>query len=335
MLLFCLFSLALFAREEMTATKSCAAYNNMKHTKNSHHVMLEPSQTYTVLEEHKGQMLLLIKGEQPSQRWVDEACFSGKEEKQNSVDEAIAKIDKMPTDRANTKKYNTNTSKKEMLLALSWHNAFCETHRRKKECKRDMFSLFKSDHRDHHFILHGFWPQPRNNVYCKLDQKYITMDKYKHWNKLPNLGLTAETKEKLTKIMPGVHSNLHKHEWVKHGTCYGTDAESYFKKSISLMDQFYDSEVSRFFEKNIGKRVTLRQVRSLFDKSFGEGTGKRVELRCRNGLITELWLHLGSDSDDLATLLQNGKQTRSSCDRGLIDRVGFTKETSTRADLGR
>jgi ribonuclease T2 len=149
------------------------------------------------------------------------------------------------------------------------------------------------------------------------------MDKYRHWNKLPALGLSSKTKERLTKIMPGVHSNLHKHEWFKHGSCYGKNAEDYYKDTITLVEQFHHSKISNFFEKNIGKRVTLEQVRAKFDSSFGFGTGSRVELRCRNGLITELWLHLGSGSSELGTLLKNGKQARSRCKRGLIDKAGY------------
>lgn len=320
---FLLLPVVLFSREVLSPVKSCPAFNNMKHSSNTHNIVLDTDKKYTIIKHHKGQILLLIKGEQPAQRWVDESCFTQKNQKLNSVDTAIEKIDKSTDLSINTNKYIKSKNTKQMLLALSWHNAFCETHRHKKECKRDMFSLFRSKHREHHFILHGFWPQPRNKVYCNVENKYITMDKYKHWSKLPDMDLTETTKTKLTKIMPGIHSNLHKHEWYKHGTCYGTDAETYFKESIMVTEQFYHSEVSRFFEKNVGKKVTLKQIRILFDKSFGTGAGERVELKCKNGLITELWLHLGSGSKELDGLLREGKKVRSRCDRGRIDRAGF------------
>jgi ribonuclease T2 len=314
-----LFVLNLDARYKAVPTRSCPAFNNMKHSKNSNLVHLDTTKQYTVLREHKGQKLVLVKGEQPVQRWVDAECLSSFN--------ANSKIDNNEAISKHTKKYEDskaieNNSNKN-LLALSWHNAFCETHRSKKECKRNVTSLFRSKKHERNFILHGLWPQPKNRAYCAVDRKYITMDKYRHWNKLPNLGLSAKTKEKLTKIMPGVHSNLHKHEWFKHGTCYGTNAEKYFRDAISLVEQFHNSKVSEFFEKNIGKRVTLQQVRKKFDDSFGLGTGKRVELRCKNGLITELWLHLGSKSNDLGTLLKKGKSTRSRCQRGLVDKAGY------------
>jgi ribonuclease T2 len=84
-----------------------------------------------------------------------------------------------------------------------------------------------------------------------------------------------------------------------------------------------NAKVGDFFRDHIGKHVTLQQVRSVFDRSFGRGAGKRVELKCNKGLITELWLHLGSRSDDLGELLKRGKQTRSHCQGGMIDKAGF------------
>ena len=330
-----LVSLSLFARQELMPVKACAAFNNMKHSKNTHGVKLNTEQNYTVLDHHKGQYLLLIKGEQPAQRWVDESCFKATKKSDNSLDHYIEIIDNKPNLSNNTNKYKNKSKEKNILLALSWHNAFCETHRNKKECRRNMFSLYKSRHKETHFILHGLWPQPANKAYCGVDRKYITMDKYKHWDKLPELKLTEETKEKLEKIMPGVRSNLHRHEWYKHGTCYGTDAESYFKDAIDLVDQFHQVEVSDFFEKNIGKRITLQQVRRVFDNNFGTDAGKSVELRCRNGLVTELWLHLGGESDRLGILIRNGKAVQSRCKYGILDRAGFTKEPNHRTGFGR
>ena len=149
------------------------------------------------------------------------------------------------------------------------------------------------------------------------------MDKHKQWNRLPELDLNVETRKRLQKVMPGYASNLHKHEWIKHGTCYGTDANRYFEDSIAMVEQVNESKVGDFFKKHIGKHVTLHQVRSVFDRSFGIGSGKRVALRCNKGMITELWLHLGAGSNDLGELLKRGKQTRSHCQGGFIDKAGF------------
>jgi len=292
----------------------------MKHTQNTHNVVLDTSRTYTVLRHHKGQNLILVKGEQPAQRWVDDRCFS------NASDVKILEVQSDSVDRYNKhqdKLKKDQISQKQNILVLTWHNAFCETHRHKKECQRSLFPFGEGKYKERHFVLHGLWPQPRGNQYCGVNSYEKNLDKHKQWDRLSSLHLTSELKSRLKGVMPGVSSNLHKHEWVKHGTCYSSSASEYYEDSVHLVEQFNASKVGQFFGKHIGQRVTLQQIRTLFDRSFGQGTGKRVQIKCKKGLVTELWLHLGSGSDDLATLLKRGKQTRSYCTSGHIDKAGF------------
>ena len=69
--------------------------------------------------------------------------------------------------------------------------------------------------------------------------------------------------------------------------------------------------------------LLARQEVFSIDRNFGVGTGKRVELKCNKGLISELWLHPGSGSDEPGILLKLGKETRSRCQGGHVDKVGF------------
>ncbi len=310
-----LLTLSLFGRHDAVAAKTCPAFNNMKHTKNTGHVLLHPMERYTVLREHKGQMLVLLKGENPAQRWVDAECF--KEKKHTS------EPTKSTLKPKHTKKYENSSVSKENILALSWHNAFCETHRKKKECQRGWRSLFGKQKGTDRFVLHGLWPQPKSRVYCGVERRYITADRYGQWNKLPEPKLSEETKAGLKEVMPGTDSNLHRHEWIKHGTCYGTDAERYFKNAVALAKEVERSEVAHFFQAHTGRRVGIEKVRALFDRSFGRGAGEHVELRCRDGLVTELWLHLGKGDSDLAQMLQTGKRVQSRCRYGIVDGVGY------------
>lgn len=318
--IFMIFMVSLLAREEAFAVKECPAFNNMKHSKNTHAVYLDTKQKYTILKHHKGQNLILIKGEQPAQRWVDDECFSKKTQPEEYVlnHESVDAYIKRET--LVKKEY---ISQKQNILVLSWHNAFCETHRYKKECKRKVFSFGKGVYKEKHFVLHGLWPQPRTNQYCGVNAYDKSLDKHKQWHKLPSLELTSELTKRLEKVMPGFSSNLHKHEWIKHGTCYSKEPSTYYEDSVSLVEQFNVSLVGNFFQKNMGKYVSLQQLRILINRSFGQGTGKRVEMKCKKGLLTELWLHLGSDSKELSTLLKRGKTTRSQCYGGRIDKAGF------------
>ncbi len=288
------------------ATQSCQAFNDMKHRNNTNSITLKVGNSYRILQERKGQVLTLIEGERIAQRWVDKECF----------EKGSKKVEKKEPKTAT--KVSKSTSKQN-LLALSWQNAFCQTHQYKKECR----SMNSKSFGAFEFVLHGLWPQPRNNQYCKVSKKQIGADKNKQWYRLDKLDLNSTIREELSKYMPGYSSNLHRHEWVKHGSCYGTSANDYFNDAISLVKQVNNSKVQHYFKQHIGKVVTLKEVRKLFDKEFGDGAGKHVTMNCRGGLVTELWLHLGNRSNELSELLKNGETSRSRCQKGRVDGVGF------------
>lgn len=302
------------AENYQEATKSCEAYNNMKHTNNTNDIKLEVGKKYRILNKNKGQILMLVEGQRVAQRWVDEACFGS-----GSLSKVVSSSIKRVKEKSMPKRDSSKKTSRQNLLALSWQNAFCQTHQYKKECKR----MRSKDFGASHFVLHGFWPQPRNNQYCNVDKKQVGMDKNKQWHRLNKLDLTQTVRERLAKLMPGYGSNLHKHEWIKHGTCYGTSASVYYTDSMDLMTQVNESKVQEFFEKNVGKKVSLKEIRRVFDGAFGKGSGEHVTMNCQKGLITELWLHLGNGSDKLSDLLAKGKRPKSRCANGKIDRVGY------------
>ena len=298
-----------------TALLECPAFNNMKHTSNSNNLQLTVGKKYRVLQRNKGQVLTLIEGERIAQRWVKEICFSNGEKKTTPVKE---KSQKLASTFSPSKSTSKSTSKQN-LLAISWQNAFCQTHQYKKECKSMNFKSFGA----FEFVLHGLWPQPRNNAYCNVSKKQVGMDKNKQWNRLDKLDLESSTRTKLSKVMPGYSSNLHKHEWVKHGTCYGTSANDYYVDSMNLLTQVNESKVQQYFKQNIGRTVRLKEIRKVFEKEFGNGAGDHVTMNCRKGLITELWLHLGNGSSELKELFKSGERPKSRCHKGRVDAVGF------------
>jgi ribonuclease T2 len=68
--------------------------------------------------------------------------------------------------------------------------------------------------------LHGLWPQPRSQAYCGVDERAVEQDKRRRWRDLPWERLDDDLWNRLQQAMPGTRSGLHKHEWIKHGTCY-------------------------------------------------------------------------------------------------------------------
>jgi ribonuclease T2 len=206
------------------------------------------------------------------------------------------------TTQQETSKISTNN-----LLAISWQNAFCETHRNKKECRNVKPTAYSATH----FTLHGLWPQPKNNTFCKKTER-VFLDK----------PLYSE----LLHVMPAARSGLHQHEWKKHGTCYNSSPERYFQDSIALVQQINRSEVRHFFARNIGENVTIKQVRFTFDKAFGQGSGRKIKMQCQKGMITELQINLKGDIASMSTLsklMHNAPNAQDGCQRGRIDRVGY------------
>ena len=304
------------------ATKECKAFNNMKHTSNTNNIELKVGKKYRILQRNKGQILTLIEGERVAQRWVDDACFldaSKKVEEKKSVVNVSTKEPKSSNKEKTKAVTLAKSTSKQNLLALSWQNAFCQTHQYKKECK----SMSLKDFGATHFVLHGLWPQPRNNQYCNASKKEIGKDKNKQWNRLNDLDLNSTVRKELSKFMPGYSSNLHKHEWIKHGTCYGTDANSYYFNAMTLLGQVNESALQKYFKLNIGKQVRLKDIRKVVESTFGKGTGNHVTMNCNRGLITELWFHIGSKEDALGALLLKGETPKSRCFKGRIDRVGY------------
>jgi ribonuclease T2 len=307
--------LLLWGRFEAQPTQTCEAYNNLKHTQNTHHALVRPDRTYLILKKHKGQYLVLLKGENPAQRWVDDGCFSGKSAKKGHI---------------NIKKYeNKNSPASDRLttmLVLSWHNAFCETHPHKQECRSNAHVSGTG-----HLVLHGLWPQPRSNSYCNVPKKVVAKDKHHQWRALPTIDTEPETLELMDTYMPGYLSYLHKHEWIKHGTCYGTDPDTYFHDALSLAREVDTSDVGKLLRANVGKRITLGQLRRAFERAFGAGAGMHLSMTCDRGMLSELQIRLRGRGDRIAPLLTQAPVARKSrCNSGTVDPAGIQKSSHHR-----
>jgi ribonuclease I len=89
--------------------------------------------------------------------------------------------------------------------------------------------------------------------------------------------------------MPGTQSFLDRHEWIRHGTCYGRgDPQTYFQEALSLLDEVNGSAVQTLFASNIGKEITVGEVRTTFDTAFGSGAGDRVRYLANETVLVGL-----------------------------------------------
>jgi ribonuclease T2 len=175
------------------------------------------------------------------------------------------------TDGASTEKHT------QLVLSLGWEPGFCESHSNKSECASERSDGYDATH----FALHGLWPQPRRREYCNVSQELIEADKKGNWQALPSVDLTKETREQLAIVMPGTRSFLDRHEWVRHGTCYGADPEAYFNQALSLVDAINASAVQSLFAANVGREISISAIKDALNSAFGPGAGDRVRLACR------------------------------------------------------
>jgi ribonuclease T2 len=211
------------------------------------------------------------------------------------------------------------------ILSLSWQPAFCESHAAKPECAGEAATSVDATH----LSLHGLWPQPFKNQYCHVEAAQVDSDKHGDWQSLPAVDLAPALKARLAAAMPGTRSLLERHEWIRHGTCYGTDQNTYFGDALGLVDAVNGSPVTALLAANIGKQVTAQAIRDAFDKAFGAGAGERVKVACEGKgdrrVISEITVGLvgkPGTGHGLAELIAGSKPTSPGCPSGIVDAVG-------------
>ncbi|HEY8574961.1 MAG TPA: ribonuclease [Devosia sp.] len=212
------------------------------------------------------------------------------------------------------------------VLAISWQPAFCETRPSRPECQSQTADRFDSSH----FALHGLWPQPRSRDYCGVKIEDVAADERGAWSELPAPDISDRLEDALAQAMPGTQSDLDRHEWIKHGTCYGSDAKDYFSDSLAMLEAVNGSAVAELFAASIGKRLTQSEIRAAFNGAFGPGAGERVRVSCiddgNRRLIDELTIGLTGeirDSSDFAERILAARPTEGGCDAGIVDQVGL------------
>lgn len=301
------------------ARDSCEAVHSFRNYSNPGDVRLTPDMAYELMSKNKAEAShyrVRVKNATPAERWVTAACGMVL----TDCREQNGGLPPSPPDDPDISPVPPEGPS--YLLALSWQPAFCQTHQQKKECQTQTPDRYDASH----FTLHGLWPQPRNNIYCNVSNNQKRLDGRRMWEQLPALAITEETFGDLIETMPGVASYLHRHEWIKHGTCYSTTPEEYFRESIMLADQVNSSGVRDFFVANIGQRVESAEIRARFEEAFGNGAGSKVKVRCSDGMISELWINLKGEVEDetaFSSLLEHADEADGGCGNGIIDPVGF------------
>ncbi|MER8568538.1 ribonuclease [Mesorhizobium sp. M0924] len=305
------------------ADAACPATQAIKSGKNPGNIATTAGQSYDLLAGNKDaptHYLIRVPGADPERRWVKISCG-------HVTGGSAAAQPAAPADQG--KPAAPASGKPEYVFALSWQPAFCETKSSKPECQAQTAGGFDASH----FTLHGLWPQPNGNFYCQVPASDKANDNPAHWADLPPVDLDAATRAELDQVMPGTASKLERHEWIKHGTCYGKSQQEYFAEALNLMRAVNASPVRELFTRNVGKQLTSDQIRSAFDSAFGAGSGARVRVSCLvdpssgRRLIGELTLGLtgpiGPDSSLGTLMLGSAPTTKAGCPKGSVDAAGF------------
>jgi ribonuclease T2 len=209
-----------------------------------------------------------------------------------------------------------------MVLGLSWQPGFCEGRPKTPECHDQ--TAGRIDARQ--LSLTGLWRL--HKTYCGVAEALKSQDKQHKWLDMPELVLADALKADLARAMPGTLSGLDRHEWVKHGTCSGDVAATYYSRSLKMLAAVNGSAVGQLFAERGGKLLKADDLRAAFDSAFGPGAGDRIKLRCRKDgsrqVITGITIGLGADGgDDLAARIASAGKTAVGCAEGVVDQAGL------------
>ena len=215
------------------AQQTCPAFQSFNNQTNPGGIMTTPDRAYQIVAANKADAshyLIIVPGVEPQRRWV-------------AIDCGIRTVDddgQIPVDTSEPVQPKPAAMGTQYILAVSWQPAFCEGHDDKPECESQTEDRFDASH----FTLHGLWPQPRSNAFCGVSDAAAADSEGGRWTSLPPVELSPELHASLDEVMPGTQSSLERHEWTKHGTCYGTPQEEYFSDAVAMMSALNASPVA-------------------------------------------------------------------------------------------
>jgi ribonuclease T2 len=331
-----------------TAAQTCPAYQSVRWFNNAGGVDVAPGQAYPVVAKNKPDVThyrIVVAGAKPQERWVWAACGTytaaglsvpgaatvpaGGAPSAPTPPQAVPSpttIQPPPVALAPapavTRAPPAKGTRATHVLAMGWEPAFCAKHQDKTECRELTSTSFGATH----LSLHGLWPQPRGTQYCNVAPDIKQRDQNHDWSSLPEPQMSAATLQRLSAVMPGVKSNLQRHEWIVHGTCHGSSADAYFARASDFAEAVNASKVSNTFAAAAGRYLSAAAIRTAFDEAFGPGAGARVAVSC-NGRgaarkVTELVIHLAGDvagSAPLGELMRSADAIPQGCPGGLIE----------------
>lgn len=270
------------------ATNTCPAYVSKNKKTNPDNLSTQPNKSYELIEinrlYHPDWFRVVIPGETTALRWVSASCGLADYQQTGPV------VCEQRPGLANSN-----------VIALSWQPGFCETYgydAGKQEC----FHLSATSYSASHLVLHGLWP---NQNACGEHYGYCGVEpRIKHCDYDP-VSLNDAVAANLRQFMPGYAygSCLERHEWNKHGSCQLLNSNMYFALASLYTAQMSQTAFGIYLHNNVGKQVTLDDLKKMLRLTFGEDADSKVYLGCKNGILVDVYLQLPGELSDNETLV--------------------------------
>lgn len=201
------------------------------------------------------------------------------------------------------------------VLSISWQTGYCAARPKSRGCAD--FSATSPAARQFSLVSRF---QVRKS-YCGIEADLKQRARKGKWTDLPDIVLASGTKARLLTAMPATRVGLDRQQWLRSGSCIAASAETYYSRSLDLLDQLNASPVRTLFTHKAGGSVTLADVRAAFDTAFGAGAGERVRLSCRKAgdktVVIGLTIGLAAGEGKLASLIAGASPTTSRCTGGV------------------
>lgn len=206
------------------------------------------------------------------------------------------------------------------VLSVSWQPGYCAARPKSRGCA-DFSSASSVAKR---FSLHSRF-QVRNS-YCGIEAGLKQQARKGKWTDLPGITLASGTRERLLAAMPAARIGLDRQQWLRSGSCVAASAETYYSRSLDLLDQLNASPIPALFKQKAGGTLALAEVRAAFDAAFGPGAGERVRLTCRKTgdttMVVGLTVGLARGEGKLPALINGASPTKSRCTEGFMAAAG-------------
>lgn len=200
------------------------------------------------------------------------------------------------------------------ILSISWQPGYCAARPKSRGCAD--FSATAPAARQFSLVSRF---QARKS-YCGIDAALKQKARKGKWTDLPEITLASGTKDRLLIAMPAARLGLDRQQWLRSGSCVAASAETYYGRSLDLLDQLNASPVPALFVGKAGGVITLAEVRAAFDQAFGKGAGERVRLSCRKAgdksLVIGLTIGIAAREGKLGALMGGALPTKSRCTEG-------------------